>query len=94
MVEISLSGSGEGPGRVTGRGYSTIPEIGDFHQWEVGFEASEASNGMTGVRFDGGSRWAKRRDIHRDAPPQAAAALRTQDGASYAASCSSTMGRC
>jgi len=23
MVEISLSGSGEGPGRVTGRGYST-----------------------------------------------------------------------
>jgi hypothetical protein len=25
MVEISLSGSGEGPGRVTGRGYSTVP---------------------------------------------------------------------
>jgi hypothetical protein len=23
MVEISMSGSGEGPGRVTGRGYST-----------------------------------------------------------------------
>jgi len=30
MVEISLSGSGEGPGRATGRGYSTkkkAPEI-------------------------------------------------------------------
>jgi len=25
MVEISLSGSGEGPGRATGRGYSTRP---------------------------------------------------------------------
>ena len=24
MVEISLSGSGEGPGRATGRGYSTF----------------------------------------------------------------------
>ncbi len=37
MVEISLSGSGEGPGWVTGRGYSTggtrdggwLPECGE-----------------------------------------------------------------
>jgi len=27
MVEISLSGSGEGPGRATGRGYSTFFEF-------------------------------------------------------------------
>ena len=27
MVEISLSGSGEGPGRVTGRGYSTTRRL-------------------------------------------------------------------
>jgi len=28
MVKISLSGSGEGPGRVTGRGYSTSSDGG------------------------------------------------------------------
>jgi hypothetical protein len=27
MVEISLSGSGEGPGRATGRGYSTLTRV-------------------------------------------------------------------
>ena len=40
MVEISLSGSGEGPGKVTTRGYSTISRYWRFSPlnsslWEV-----------------------------------------------------------
>ena len=40
MEEISLSGSGEGPGKVTTRGYSTISRccpffLGNSSLWEV-----------------------------------------------------------
>ena len=45
MVEISLSGSGEGPGKVTTRGYSTISRCCGFSSqqigpWEVTWEVS------------------------------------------------------
>ncbi len=45
MVEISLSGSGEGPGKVTTRGYSTISRCWRFFSqkigpWEVTWEVS------------------------------------------------------
>mgnify|MGYP003715178223 FL=1 len=33
MVEISLSGSGEGPGRATGRGYSTTKMM--LSEWQI-----------------------------------------------------------
>ena len=43
MVEISLSGSGEGPGKVTTRGYSSAPGMARA-AWEGGVNRGAKAN--------------------------------------------------
>jgi hypothetical protein len=90
MVEISLSGSGEGPGKVTTRGYSTTARmtcsssgtkradrLSDWYQgpWTLSHRQSFAS-----------------RNRIRRMPPRHETG--GQHEVSYAARCNSTMGRC
>ena len=44
MVEISKSGSGEGPGWVTASGYSTICDGTDSSPWQNGFPERSVGN--------------------------------------------------